>query len=136
MTTSLTRRLLGGVLVVLLVSGVAGCVSTHMKQFIGKDAVYIQIEDGPPVDVFDLPDGRRAFQYFWGGGTYQIPKTATTQGQVTMIGSTAWYSEQKIESGGQVIESNGCRITYLTKWDTVRKGWIVMEIAYPKRLSC
>ena len=86
--------------------------------------------------MFDLPDGRRAFQYFWGGGTYQIPKTATTQGQVTMIGSTAWYSEQKIESGGQVIESNGCRITYLTKWDTVRKGWIVMEITYPKRLVC
>ena len=35
-------------LAVLLVSGVSGCVSTHMKQFIGKDAVYIQMEIAYP----------------------------------------------------------------------------------------
>lgn len=114
----------------------SGCVSTHMKKYIGKDARYIQVEDGPPVHVFDLPDGRRAFQYFWGGGTFQVPRTETTQGQVQLIGDSAYYSEQKIESGGQVIESEGCRITYLTKWDASAKGWLVTEISYPKRLVC
>jgi hypothetical protein len=114
----------------------SGCVSTHMKKYIGKDARYIQIEDGPPTNVFDLPDGRRAFQYLWGGGTYKMPRTAITTGQVQLIGDAAYYSEQKIESGGQIIESEGCRITYLARWEPTQKGWIVTEISYPNRLVC
>jgi hypothetical protein len=112
------------------------CVSTHMKKYIGRDARYIQTEDGPPVNVFDLPDGRRAFQYFWGGGTYRVPQTTSTAGQVQLVGDSVYYAEQKIESGGQVIQSEGCRITYLAKWDPTQKGWIVTEISYPKRLVC
>ena len=59
-----------------------------MKQFIGKDARLIQIEDGPLVNAFDLPEGKRAFRFRWGGGTYVVPKTTTTTGQVQLVGST------------------------------------------------
>ena len=65
-------------IVVLVSLSSLACVSTHMKQFIGKDVRYIAVEDGPPVNVFDMPDDRRAFQYYWGGGSYVVPTTTTT----------------------------------------------------------
>ena len=114
----------------------AACASSHMKPFIGKDVRYVVIEDGTPVNVFDLPDGLRAFQFRWGGGTVHVPKTTTTNGQLQMVGNQAWYQEQKIESGGMVVESAGCVITYIAAWDAARQGWIVQQIAYPHRLVC
>jgi hypothetical protein len=107
-----------------------------MKKFIGRDARYIQVEDGLPVNVFDLPDGVRAFQYYWGGGRYVVPKTTSTAGEVQLVGNAAYYSERQIETGGAVIDSPGCLITYLTKWDAAKQGWIVTSISYPHRLVC
>ena len=124
------------ILLLATLIGNAGCGSTHMKKFVGRDVRYIAVEDGPPVHVFDLPEGRRAFQYYWGGGKYVVPKTTTTQGQVQLTGDAAYYSEQKVESGGFVVESQGCLITYLAEWNAVKKGWIVVDISYPKRLVC
>jgi hypothetical protein len=123
-------------LALLLVGALGACVSTHMKQFLGKDARMIQVKDGPPVNVFDLPDGRRAFQYLWGGGTYAVPATQTTQGRVQIIGDAIYYTEQKIGTGGYVVNNPGCLITYLAHWDAAKRGWIVDEISYPKRLAC
>ena len=101
-----------------------------------KDARLIQIEDGPLVNAFDLPEGKRAFRFRWGGGTYVVPKTTTTTGQVQLVGSTAFYSEQKLEAGGAVVNDPGCLITYIAKWDATKQGWIVSEIAYPHRAFC
>lgn len=53
------------ILLVSIVLAASGCVSTHMKKFIGQDVRYIEVEDGAPVKVIDLPDGQRAFQYLW-----------------------------------------------------------------------
>lgn len=118
----------------LLVSG--SCVSTHMKKFIGMHVRYVEIEDGAPAKVSDLPDGRRAFQYLWGGGTYVVPRTTTTQGQVQLVGDKAYYTEQKVESGGLVVDNPGRLITYITEWNAAKKGWIVVSISYPKRAVC
>lgn len=131
----MTSRGITGVLLAIVVA-LSGCVSTHMKKFIGKDVRYIEIDDGAPVKVFDLPDGRRAFQYLWGGGRYVVPQTTTTSGQVQLVGDKAYYTEQKIESGGFVVDNPGCVITYIAEWNAARKGWIVMDISYPKRLVC
>jgi len=112
------------------------CASTHMKQYIGKDVRYIVLDSGAPENVMDMPDGRRAFQFRWGGGTYRIPKTTTTNGQVQLVGDSAYYSEQKLESGAVVVQSRGCLLTYFAKWDAQAKGWIVVDIRYPKGLTC
>ena len=120
----------------VLVLGCAGCASTHMKPFIGKDVRYIQVEDGAPVNVFDLPGGVRAFQYQWGGGRYYAPKTTTTSGQVQLVGDAAYYTEQKLETGGGVVDSPGCLVTYMARWNGDKQGWIVAEIAYPHRMFC
>ena len=123
------------VTVTVVISGLA-CVSTHMKQYLGKDARYVAVDSGPPVNVFDMPDGRRAFQYYWGGGTYVVPETTTTDGQVQLVGDTAIYSEQRVKSGGFVVESKGCLITYFAEWNAEAAGWIVVDISYPRRLFC
>lgn len=123
-------------LLLAVLFAVSACASTHMKKFIGKDVRYIQIDDGAPVNVFDLPDGRRAFQYLWGGGRYVVPQTTTTQGQVQLVGDKAYYTEQKVESGGFVVDNPGCLITYIAEWSAEKKGWIVVDFSYPKRLVC
>jgi len=124
--------------VLLFILGVAhlGCVSTHMKRYIGKDALYVAVDSGKPVNVFDMPNGRRAFQYYWGGGRHYIPRTTTTDGRIQLSGNSAYYSEQKIESGGFLLESEGCLITYFAEWDAVKRSWIVVDISYPKRAAC
>lgn len=114
----------------------AGCVSTHMKQFIGKDVRYIAVQDGPPEHVFDMPDGRRAFQYHLGGGQVTVPTTTTTNGQVQLVGDSLYYSEQKLTEGGGTFVSEGCLVTYFAAWDATAKGWVVRDISYPKRLAC
>ncbi len=124
------------ILLVSIVLAASGCVSTHMKKFIGQDVRYIEVEDGAPVKVIDLPDGQRAFQYLWGGGRHVVPKTVTSQGQVQLVGDTAYYTEKKVASGGFVIDNPGCVITYFAEWNAAKKGWIVVRISYPKQLVC
>ncbi len=131
----MTKRLPFGLLLAFLVMTTA-CVSTHMKKFVGRDVGFIEFEDGAPIRVFDLPEGQRAFQYLWGGGQYVVPKTTTTKGQLELVGDKVYYTERRLEAGGYTVDSPGCVVTYLAKWDQERKGWIVVSISYPKQLVC
>ena len=121
------------VVILLLTSG---CVSNHMKQYIGKDIREVILDSGPPVSAMDMGDGLRAFQFRWGGGTYSIPSTTKTSGTITAFGNSAWLSSTSITTGGGVIHSEGCLITYMTKWDSARTTWVVTDIRYPKQLVC
>ena len=112
------------------------CVSTHMKKFVGRDARFVAVESGPPVNVFDMPDGRRAFQYYWGGGTYVVPQTTRAQGYARLVGDTVYYTSQKITTSVFVVDNPGCLITHFAEWDSASRGWIVKDISYPKRLVC
>ena len=107
-----------------------------MKQFIGKDVRYIAVQDGAPENVIDMPDGRRAFQYRWGGGTVSVPTRTTTSGQVQLVGDSVIYREERLTSGGGTFVSEGCLITYFAAWDASNQGWIVNDISYPKGLVC
>ena len=66
----------------------------------------------------------------------RVPETTTTDGQVQLVGDTAIYSEQRVKSGGFVVESKGCLITYFAEWNAEATGWIVVDISYPHRLFC
>src|SRR5437870_2458740 len=111
------KRISALLIIIVAVLNAAACGSSHMKKFMGKDVRYIAVDDGPPANVFDMPDGRRAFQYYWGGGRYYVPKTTTDQGHVQLVGDSVYYSEQKIESGGLAVQSQGCLITYFAEWN-------------------
>jgi len=115
---------------------ISGCASTHMNQYLGKDVREIIIDNGPPINAFDMGDGRRAFQFRWGGGTFVMPQTTSVTGSATSIGNTAWYSGSAITSGGGTVTSEGCVLTYFARWNEMQNAWIVTEYRVPKQLVC
>jgi hypothetical protein len=123
-------------LAIVALGGLSACASTHMKQYMGQDIQEVMIYSGPPINAFDMSDGRRAFQFRWGGGTFTTPQTTTTTGNASLIGNSAWFQANSITSGGNTVTSKGCIITYLTHWDTDRNTWIVSEYRIPKQLLC
>ena len=124
------------IFIVIVLAFLAGCASTHMKQYIGKDVREVIIENGPPIYAFDMGDGRRAFQFRWGGGSFVIPQRTTVTGSSTAVGGSGWYSGSAITSGGGVITSEGCVLTYFARWNEVKNAWIVTEYRVPKQLVC
>lgn len=113
-----------------------GCASTHMKAFVGKDIRHVVLSDGQPENVMDMPDGTRAFQFRWGGGRVYVPQTTNANGQVQLVGNSAYYSEQRLSSGGFIVNSPGCLITYFARWNPEAKGWAVVSYKYPKQMVC
>lgn len=45
------------------VSVLAGCASEIMRGYVGQDITEVILDRGPPVAVFEMPDGRIAFQW-------------------------------------------------------------------------
>jgi hypothetical protein len=128
--------MLKSVLIVISLACLASCASTHMKKYLGKDIREVVIDAGPPIDAFDMNDGTRAFQFRWGGGTFVVPQTTTTSGAVTAVGNSAWYQGQSITSGGGVVTSEGCVITYFATWKEEQNAWVVTNYRVPKQLVC
>lgn len=126
-------KILGAILTILLL---ASCVSTHMAKYVGGDIREVIIDSGNPVNAFDLADGKRAFQFYWGGGAFQMPQTTNTTGQATVIGNAVWTSSTSITTGGYLVESKGCLITYIAAWNNEKNGWIVVDTKYPSRAFC
>lgn len=110
-----------------------GCASTHMKQYVGKDIREVILDDGPPLHAMDLGDGVRAFQYPFGGGAYTAPSVTTTSGSITRSG---WLSATSITTGGGTVVLPPCIMTYITRWDPDRAGWIVRDYRIPKQTFC
>jgi len=114
-----------------------GCTaSSHMKQYVAKDIREIIIDSGQPENAFDLGDGRRVFQFRWGGGSYVVPQTTSYTGNINTIGNNTWLSGKAITTGGGIVTSEGCLLSYIAKWNENRNGWIVDEIRVPKQLVC
>ena len=124
------------ILLLLTLILLQGCASTHMKQYLNKDIREVIIDSGPPINAFDMGDGRRAFQFRWGGGTYVVPQTTSISGTSTTIANSTWYSGSAITTGGGVVTSEGCIITYFALWDVEKNTWVISEYRVPKQLVC
>jgi hypothetical protein len=108
----------------------SACASTQMQGFVGKPIEEAYMRYGPPENVFDLPDGRRAFQFRWGGGTTVVPGYSTTN--VATYGDTAQATT--VGSPGAVINSPGCLVTLIGH--PVGTSFVVDEYRIPKTLIC
>jgi len=102
--TRLLRVSLGALLV-------TGCASQFATSYLGKDSVALELENGKPVDVVELPNGMRSYQYYWGGEGVVIP--------------------------GAGVAGNGfpgCLINFIAE----RRGdsWVVVDTKWPDRLIC
>lgn len=128
------------IVLVSLVIGFAvtatSCVSTHMKQFIGQDIREVIMVNGQPIDAFDLADGKRAFQYRFGGGQLVQPSVSTESGTAIRFKNQAWFEKQTITKPSRVVELEGCLISYIAWFDEQKNSWIIEDIRYPKQLVC
>lgn len=108
----------------------SACVSTEMKGYVGKDVSEVLMAYGQPEQVLDLPDGRRAWQFRWGGGRAVLPGRAQTT--VQSVGNTAVGTTTATPS--MIVDSEGCLITYIG----TRTGnyWTITDIRVPKQLVC
>ena len=113
----------------IAVVALGGCVSTTMKQSVGLPIEEAYMRHGRPVNEFDLPDGRRAFQFRVGGGTATLPQYGTAT--ATTVGATTTVSTMTTPG---MVHSEGCLTTLIAaKRGT---GWVVEESRVPKQLVC
>lgn len=117
---------------------ITACISTAglQKKYVGKTVLDVVVEEGPPANVFDMGDGRRAFQWKFGGGTIQIPATTTSSGQVSVVGNQAWFTQTAVTSPAVAVTSDGCYWTVFGIWDENRKAWVVADARTPRKNFC
>lgn len=86
---------------------------------------------GKPEAVFDLPDGRRAFQFYWGGGSGVVPGTSLSTIAPAGAGT---YAVTTTSTPAMVYENKGCLVTLIAR--PSGNDFIVEEYRIPKRLVC
>jgi hypothetical protein len=119
-------------LAVVVLIFAAGCASTEMRTYVGKPIEEAMISYGPPENVFAMPDGRRAYQFRWGGGTYVTPGQATSRG--TTIGNVT--TVQTTMTPATIYESQGCLITFIAEDRDADGHFVVEEYRVPRQLVC
>ncbi|WP_207063551.1 hypothetical protein [Motiliproteus sp. SC1-56] len=117
----------GFTLCVLAATVLAGCASNMLEKYAGKDIREVMVDYGEPVSAFDLPDGRRAFQWVQ-NNSYQTPTRIISHRQPVDRKSDpgSWVSNQTTIFGGEIVESS-CLYTLIGRWDESIDGWRVLE---------
>jgi hypothetical protein len=117
-------------LLFIVLFALAGCVSTGMKKLVGQPIEEAMIAYGQPENVIEFPDGRRAYQYRWGGGSFVQPGTGTAT--VTNTGNVAVVTTTSTPA--MVLNSPGCLITFIA----VKRGsgFVITDYRVPKQLVC
>ena len=120
------RLIISAFVVLTLLSA---CASQIMEGYVGKSITEPMLDYGKPAHVFDLPDGRRAFQWkINNSGVF--PMTSPSTG--TIYGSGGWASVSTTTTT-YVPFSNECVYTLFGKKSG--KDWIVVGFMQP-RVDC
>ena len=102
----------------------AGCASQIMGEFVGQNINQVMVEYGPPVNVFDVGDGRRAFQWRMDEAII-MPQTtnysAYTTGSITTGTAT---------TTGGYVGSYSCFYTLYAKQNKPN-SWVVVGFEKP-----
>lgn len=109
----------------------SACASTAMQRYVGKSVSEAYMAYGQPQAVFDLPDGRRAFQFYWGGGSGVIPANSQTIIRPTGLGA---YQVTTTGTPAMIYESKGCLVTLIAR--PAGSDFVVEEYRIPKRIVC
>jgi hypothetical protein len=116
--------------IAIVALALAGCASTAMKGYVGKPIEEAFMTQGAPENVFDLPDGRRAFQFRWGGGA--LPVAGQSRSVITAYGNSATV----VTTGtpAMIYESAGCLVTLIGAKQG--ESYVITEYRIPKTLVC
>lgn len=122
------KRIFALALLLLLTTG---CASNIMEGFIGKPLQIGVARYGPPDLVFDMPDGKRAFQWRM-TSTGIVPTMTTTQANYyAPPGSYASMNARTTTTGGGVV-SNTCLYTMYAEWR--ENAWIFTGFEKPSMM--
>ena len=120
---------------VVCVLALAGCASTEMKSYVGKDIREVMLTNGQPIGAIDMGGGVRAFQFMWGGANTAAMTSQTTT-NIDLSGNDSWFRKGEIASSGNALITAGCIVAYLTKWDNQKQSWVIYDYRIPKKLVC
>lgn len=115
----------------LIAFALVGCASTAMKRFVGGSISEAYMAYGKPENVFDLPDGRRAFQFYWGGGSGVVPGRSNTH--ISGDGRFG-YNVTTVGTPAMIYENKGCLVTLIAR--PADNDFLVEEYRIPKRAIC
>ncbi|MBV8612368.1 MAG: hypothetical protein JOY66_01180 [Acetobacteraceae bacterium] len=108
----------------------AGCVADTMRGYVGQDIRQVELAYGPPVNVVDLGNGTRAYQWT------RISVSTTPVSAVTTSSNDKKgrrVSETQFIGGQQ--STSRCVYTFLAAWSPQQNGWVVTGIRQPS-LDC
>lgn len=117
------------ILAIAAAVALTGCASQIMSGFVGQPLQQAMVKYGPPSNAFDMPDGRRAFQWAM-SSTYVTPTYSTTTGNAYGYGNSVnWQTNTQI-TGGVPITSK-CAYTLYGRWSDGANAWIVEGFEKP-----
>lgn len=102
-----------------------GCASQELEKPTGDPIEMAMARNGAPANAFDLPDGRRAFQWV---------RETTAHASAMPGGDSAWWRANAPIEGGRSI-AGGCVYTLYARWNDDRRMWLVEEMA-PLPAAC
>ncbi len=109
----------------------AGCASNIMQGYVGKPIQAAMVDYGPPVNAFDMGDGRRAFQWSM-TSTSTAPTFVSNSGSATPVGNSVWWTQNTQISGGGTT-TRECLYTLYGRWSG--SAWVIEDFEKP-RLLC
>lgn len=121
-------------LVGLAALALSGCATSVMEGFIGQPVQAAVARYGPPEVVFDMPDGRRAFQ--WRMESQSVMPTHTYGTATTNLYAppgafaSARTNYNQTTTGGQVV-NQVCRYTMYSRWDAAANAWVFESFEKP-----
>lgn len=112
----------------VLVLSLAACASRIMEGYVGQDLTSVIGRYGPPMNVYDLPDGRRAFQ--WEINSTVLVPTTTNMSVV----QSGWLTTGTAVTSGGGAFSNRCIYTLYAQPQGTNH-WTIVGFERP-RLGC
>ncbi len=121
----------------LCVLTLSACASSIMQSYVGKSVQDVMLDYGAPDNAFDMPDGRRVFQWVK-ESSYTTPINVHTSGRGTgsVYGRniTSWTSSNSVITGGQTVKSD-CVYSLFAEWNKSVKAWYITGFKKPN-LMC
>jgi len=115
---------------VLLV--LSGCASQIMGEMVGKDISQVVAQYGPPANVYDAPNGQKAFQWRM-ENSYVMPTTTTFNGYGSNYGYGSYVSGSATTTGGY-LGTDICFYTLYAK-ASGKNRWTITGFE-PPRAAC
>lgn len=108
---------------IAMASALAGCATDIMRGYVGRSPEDVMARYGPPVDVRDLPDGRRAYQWL---------DTSTTTSGGTATTKVDRHGRPRSQTEFSPVTTEERRCFYTMYAHRTSAGWQIDSFAKPE----